>query len=795
MQKSSYPSPTLRLETRTRPLRAAFLVAPDTLPADAFDALIETCQGAWGGGFWPIIPTDGETISDDYWRLLSLTDPDVVTAAFDLSDDLKRRIEVEIGPAHLEVRPVDPADSHPLVRTGWPIRPLASTGVFRHHQRQAHFFSSDTPLVWFEEQYLGGRPAPTFPARRFVQRNFGYPRASWPLAHELKSLPTREILLNEKSEAAVLAELTDVRCLHYRFLCREYAPTPFAPGYLPTPAHAVVVGDSVSDALRAWNRSVTSHPRGRVLWLPTSLANDAAFLDALRLWARDQMGRSSQGPHGLVIESATVAVDRLDALSEALGTIGSVSTESFDPASLPFSGEPSRTGHRPFRERLPLLSTSATAVVTNAEATASPVTPPVVVASDGDGGWMVDLDLVDDTTPARSVNVSPRWRLPRRPALVHPFLQQGAWPRAWRVVNGGLPSVSATVDHPTVTLRVPDPWAVANALLTTEEAQDAPTPRIGHVAASEQGRRFQAAVDLFGGIYKAGQVLGSSFWRKQLLRAAGDPVASREAQVAIARRLLDERGDRTAESLATELASKLNRTMRRAGDTVRKHDVKAAYHRAVREAYPDVPRDQRPSFEEEGWPDFEWLVEQGVFLQGTDLRCPSCSLSRWHPVDDLARTVRCPECLRPFALPADPGWFYQLNGLVRSAIADDAVLPLIDTAYALARDARTHARVWPPLDLREGYDAAPFTDLDVCILLDGRLVVGEVKSSASGFDDRQLATLATVAAAVAADEIVLAAPAETWTDDQEAGSIQVVRDALPMETHVRTLRLAPDPYF
>ena len=764
-------------------------------------------MGAWGGGYWPIVPTNGETISEDYWRLLSLTDPDFITAAVPISEDLRRELERRIAPARLDVRPVSPDDAHPVVRTDWPLRPLGSTGVLRYHHRQAHLFSSDDPLVWFREQHTQPWPRhrrPDYPARRFVQRNFGYPRVSWPLEHELKTLPYREISLADLSASDALAKLSEGRGVFYRALCCRHAPRPFSPGYVPSPAHVVVVGDSISDALRAWNRFVTSHPSGRALWIPSVLAGDAEFLDALGSWAERQWAESSNAPSGIHIESASVAPSDLAQLSEVLGKVQPTSVGSFEPGTLPFSGSPflgfSWAGPNLFSETRSLrLVTQVSAIVVGGEATITTTDPPFVEYGTAAGGWMVDLDIVDDVSPARHSDSLSRWRMPRRNDLVRPFLSQGSFLQAYRVVANGLPSVSATVDAPTVTLKIPDQRSVAHALVVRTSPVDGVD--IEYIQLSEQGRRFRAAVELFGSIYQAGRYLSTTFWRDQLLRAAGDPVASRDEQAAIAHRLLAERTGLSNEQLVAELVSKLHRTQRRSGDSISKHGFKAAYHRKVNDTYSDQPKDQRPDFEYSGWPRFEWLVERGVFLQGTDLRCPSCSLSRWHPVDALARTVQCPECLRPFALPADPGWSYRLNGLVRSAIADDAVLPVIDAAYTIAAEARIHALVFPPTDLFPPTDpyghreAPPFTDLDLLILRDGQLVVGEVKSTAAGFAPDQLHTLGMVALAVDANEVVLAAPAATWTNEVEAAAIQAVVTTLGDAHRVRVLPLEPSPYF
>ena len=693
-------SNVLRISALSRPVRAAFLVDPDTLPPKAFDGLIETCMGAWGGGYWPVVPTDGRSISEDYWRLLTLTDPDVVTAAVVLSDDLRHALETRLAPAHLGVRSVLAGDAHPVVRTEWPVSPLRSVGVLRYHHGQAHLFSSEDPLVWFREQHVQPRPAtpwevpprPTYPGRRFVQRNFGYPRVSWPLEHELKTLTSREVSLVGLTAADALAGLAEGRGLYYRALCRQHAPRPFSPAHVGSLAHVVVVGDAVSDAVRAWNRTVTSHPSGQVLWVPGELAGDPEFLQAFEAWAERRWAGSSGAPRGVHVETSSLDSADLAPLVEALGDVQPVTVGAFDAYALPFSGSPGT--HLSFGIRSLPLSGQVTAVATEGAAEVPTPVPPVAMQADAGGAWMVDLDVIDDVSAAPYVNVEPRWRLPRRTDLVRPFLSRGAYPLAYRVVRGGLPSVSATVGEAVVTLRVPDPWAVADALAVTADPNGGVA--VGLLDLSVQGQRFRAATELFGGIYQAGRTLSRSFWRDQLLRAAGDPVALREEQTAAVRRALDRRGDLTDDQLALSIASTLHRSPRRTGDSVQEKTLRGAYNQATSRAFQGEPKDQRPTFEEDGWPHFEGLVERGVFLQGCDLRCPSCGLLRWHPVDALARTVQCPECLRPFRLPADPGWSFRLNGLVRSALTDDAVLPVIDAAYMIAKEARTHALVFPP---------------------------------------------------------------------------------------------------
>jgi hypothetical protein len=85
----------------TRPKRVAFLVNPTTNSVEHIDALTQLSCEFWGGGYWPIVPTDGDDITDNWRRLLLAVDPDLVVACCKMSDTLYRKIERYIAPAKL----------------------------------------------------------------------------------------------------------------------------------------------------------------------------------------------------------------------------------------------------------------------------------------------------------------------------------------------------------------------------------------------------------------------------------------------------------------------------------------------------------------------------------------------------------------------------------------------------------------------------------------------------------------------------------------------------------------------
>lgn len=67
---------------------------------------------------------------------------------------------------------------------------------------------------------------------------------------------------------------------------------------------------------------------------------------------------------------------------------------------------------------------------------------------------------------------------------------------------------------------------------------------------------------------------------------------------------------------------------------------------------------------------FTYLLKKGVFHAGLDLRCPSCELSFWIQLDDLATEVPCEYCRARFNITPqlrDRDWAYRPSGLFGTA--------------------------------------------------------------------------------------------------------------------------------
>ncbi|MBM4065793.1 MAG: hypothetical protein FJ266_09160 [Planctomycetes bacterium] len=147
-------------------------------------------------------------------------------------------------------------------------------------------------------------------------------------------------------------------------------------------------------------------------------------------------------------------------------------------------------------------------------------------------------------------------------------------------------------------------------------------------------------------------------------------------------------------------------------------------------------------------------------------------------MDDLGSEMRCNGCLFYFPLPPDTSWSFRLNDLVQNALRKHGTLAVLHTLYELQRDSFSEMFLYLPCqDIFKNDRNAPFTDLDIVVIKEGKFIIGEVKSDPSGFTHSDFEKLKEVAIDLLPNEMLLAAPGDKWPEDVFAG-IKNLTDAL-----------------
>lgn len=170
------------------------------------------------------------------------------------------------------------------------------------------------------------------------------------------------------------------------------------------------------------------------------------------------------------------------------------------------------------------------------------------------------------------------------------------------------------------------------------------------------------------------------------------------------------------------------------------------------------------------------LLRINVLQRGLIVPCGECERRAFYRMDVLREVNTCPRCgaaayssaARRTGLDKseEPGWFYDLHGAVREFLQQDGDVPVL-AGWTLAATARDFQDV-PELDFRFPGAEDP-DEIDIAALVDGRVVIGEAKRTASlgtrRETNRAVQKLLRVSDLVGADEIVLATTASApWKD-------------------------------
>ncbi len=175
------------------------------------------------------------------------------------------------------------------------------------------------------------------------------------------------------------------------------------------------------------------------------------------------------------------------------------------------------------------------------------------------------------------------------------------------------------------------------------------------------------------------------------------------------------------------------------------------------------------------------LLALNVLRQGFLLYCARCRSYAFYRIDQVGSVFECHACGHAsqlslgqwYSKDPEPHWYYSLDQVVRDLLATHGDVPLLAAADL---SQRASSVLWSP-ELAVTDDSKS-VELDICIVVDGRIIVGEAKSNRKLKGDKgteDVARRLTHAAQIlSADEIVLATSQASWARD----TISAVNDAV-----------------
>jgi hypothetical protein len=742
-----------------RPLRVAFFIEDNPESLKIIDTILAYNRDRWGGRYNPIVITDGQILTDAWWSLLEAVDPDVVASFVTLSDDLVSSIERRISPYLIQQPDRRKQDDEPrylhlydkgisILPTGPNVRTVSET-IF-----------DDSSLVLFETNWQRTDPI----IKRFTEWNFGgYSPPIYAVTRALEGIRTQPYTVTDAASLVTpFTELSTFRAFNYPIqLCslpKDALPDVEYDRFGET--FYVVIGDTPRDVAYFWNRPLAipqwSRTRLKQVWVPFDVATNTQLTTALSSWLQRSADPNGNGQGGIRFVSLSLSQERLHEVVEPLACNLRV-FRSVDALQEPQSPKISNGLPGPLgQDKMDLYrATGTTERLTLQE-------PEVFQGPNLGEHWMADLHI--EFRPERYPTITGRplwWQLPRLNRLASQMFR-----RPSRILRTRYPSVLMKRGEPRLDVALLDDThifaiiaATSNRPYYTSDARHQKTlpGRIPYELAerSEKGRYLSGLLDLFGGLHPATSVLEERYWRRMFDLLSGrtdhsDAERFERVGNTLRKRLRANRSqfyeNDEAMTWLTNYVLKVARSLPASSRDLEFHVFEKHAMQEMKDFNAGCPAEDSWVYSQKDLTGaLADLTERGVLLMGVQAKCLSCGYRAWHHIDDAKQTLRCGGCNAVFPMPPEQRWHYRLNSLVRAAHAEHGLLPVVLVLGQLFMDARRAFLFAPCLDLFENNKKGPIGDLDIAVILDGQLVIGEVKQSRNLFDEATFAKMEGIA--------------------------------------------------
>ena len=774
---------------RPRPLRVAFLIEDGEHASLALDGIFADCYRRWVGRFSLIAPCLSGQIAPTYWPWLEAYDPDIVYSYVPLSKAGVLEVHERLFPSQYALHDLghkprlDPYGFKPSynfsslsslsvifrlaryspVGEGAPIKIIDSW----HTERPSAFLRDN--FGTYHLSWGGGiyPPDATVAARLLTivspemqaDRRYAIPR-------DLNAIP---------SEMAALREFAERRATSLSLASTLFAPKLDIRAGRWGGSFNLVVGDSFADRILFWNARLLIPA-----WLDSDLCcfrveldqlNDPEFLGVLGdlLKRRNHVNAGAGGQPQLTVRSASLTRDQLVEAQRLISSTKPWSVVSTEPVTgldeLVPPGNALQAARESSRFSSELFPRPDWTHFTWSPPTARPPASAPDHLSDApvrqaftEGYWCTDLVFEYDG-PGPLFGDENRWMLPRRWRMAGAFkismVEKPVVPPSARRTRDGNLAVFVSADHPIETIKVPTAYeAMQHALVAdgawakpnAEHGQIHPPSKALWIYPSNEARYLTGILGMAAGLRRASQFLLHPFLRANLAKLGGTPNLPADKLTPTVNRLrkrpyreaaFDLRNEDDNKALA-DLIVKAARTIKSPMDFVSYDDLKASwktYCAAYWAAHPqggtaDPKLDWSKREEESLDACLIELRRRQMMFQGHQWTCRRCHHRNWIDLSALSSELACEVCNQPAQAPVNIRWLFRPNEFLIESLRDHSVLSLLWVLTALCERSRRSLIFVEPTWLGFTHQSMePDAEADLFVVLDGRAILCEVKSS------------------------------------------------------------------
>lgn len=750
------------VHTRNRPIRVAFVVdtSNKTKALTQVEKIIQYASRKWGGRFYQIIPAPGGNVSNAWIEYLTQYDPDFIHSKTELSVSTLKKVALRLNPSFCEVDERDFISLHP---DPLDVVPDAknSTFLWRNPFQEYSIFDLS----------ISNEIEPPAYVRKFIKFNFGQLSSDYLTKQLTDDHVVRE---NVTSKASLINGMRPLADWGRHIYPLEYSFIPGVDGqirrdYDDDEVRTLFIGDDPLDVIYYWNNALRTPDwlscKKVNAWIPTKFVTDDQLLSALRGWIdKFRATGNSNDPYKLNIRSSSVNLATLRVYARK------VSENLYYTTDTQKISEPLKIS---YQKNIALTSDMESYSVSGSAFNIS--IKPVEQMQGGMLGqrWMTDFFIEQDNPNSRIVNPDQYWLLfPKYNALACRTLKNQI---GSRISRSGQPSAFMGRDMGMISIVIPDDRTVLNSILlgarhfsyhNGDSREGVLKPAFSNYRYSQSGRSLRGFVNLFGGFMEASHFFENPYWRRVFMTMAGvDPTGdtslNRNLRSVLEKNLkkVINQGDINEKAVDAWVSrvQKYSRDIKLEGQEKNFSFFESEfleeieeYNKTNEENIKYTDRNRR------GLKDnISNLIDINMIKIGIRHKCHHCGLKSFYEVSEVKPHNECVGCGAVFTIDAEQQWHYQLNTIAGVNGAIYSQIPLIVALGALYEKSRYSFDPYPPIDVFVGKKQRHLTDLDIFVLLDGGLVIGEVKNVQTLFTDGDFDKLHKAAKLLRPDTIVL----------------------------------------
>jgi hypothetical protein len=767
-----------------RPLRYVFIVDPESADISKYlDDIFALSLKMWGGRRNVIIPLIKGKITSAWWKIFKICDPDRVIALSSLSEDLHEQIYRDICPIEII------SENRLSLKC-----PVSAIGIPKF---QNHIFSGGRSKRYY---LISQNKTLSETHTDFVKLNFGHYDETIFILDPFKSTNHSKFNLNiNTSLVSFIQEISSVRNEMPVFpidICGMYSSNPFKAEHNHFSASLqIILGNSPLDLIYFWNRHLYTEGRnGReTVWIPPELLNSSNELSkAIGEWIQSSYYVAGSGSNTAYLVS--FSIDNLDTAAKIIKKnlpLLCVKTQKMlagAPPTISVYSNNDETNHIDgLKEHLISLDKT---FVESKTCLLSPPRPPFSfpdTASLGVGHYAIDFQI--EHLSRSYMNRTEIMQIPQRFSNSSAFFCDSI-PDS-RINGSGYPTAIISTSCRNIELKIPSIERILENYKYPLPKTSNPAPWHSqkpkfHLSESKDGLELKRLISLFENIDEIGNFLTDHFLIKISYELSNIKSLPKEAQekykilrgciteikkilapdapidekeIINCMHILDERmnifSNKTNNELSiTEIISRFGKLKGEAIQNNRNLDFWNAYAN-----FEDFHREQ-----------LNYYYQRGIFFQGFREKCPFCSYEDWYNLDSITDKIRCHSCSASFFLELSPTFQIRINELLAKAFKKNSYLYVAWALYHLKRDSYQSSFFY--LQSQDIYplNEDRLTDLDLIIIKNGRIGIGEVKSSPTNLiKNNTLQKLEKAAKLFLPDEVYICAPSdEPWSKEVEA---------------------------